>query len=123
MRPFRQKTAAASVHCYGSKNSLNDKRYNGVFITANAVRIADRPREKRSKIPLSTELIEVCICYNNLVCLDFLSSRDSLLFGNGKRKQYLEFDSTISKTIASLELTVIVVDFLKKFWYWSFGVA
>ena len=86
VRPFRHKTAAASVHCYGSKNSLNDKRYSGVFIKATAVRTADRLREKKSKIPLSTELIEVCICYNNLICLDVLSSRDSLLFANDKRK-------------------------------------
>ena len=87
MKPFRYKTAAVSVHCYGSKNSLNDKRYNGVFIKENAVRITDRSREKRSKIPLSTELIEVCICYNNLTCLEFHSSRDSLLFACDKRKQ------------------------------------
>lgn len=86
MRSFRHKTAATSVHCYGSKNSFNDKRYNGVFIKANAGRTADRPREKKSKIPLSTELIEVCICYNDYICLDFLFSRDSLLCANDKRK-------------------------------------
>lgn len=61
LRPFRHTTAAISVHCCGSKNSLNDKRYNGVFIKANAARIAYRSREKRSKIPLSTEHIEVCV--------------------------------------------------------------
>lgn len=75
MRPFAIKKAAVSVLCHGSYNSLNDKRYNAVFIRITPVIYADRLQERRSTIPLNTELMRWVSVAIILFVLDFISSR------------------------------------------------
>lgn len=127
MRPFAIKKAAVSVLCHGSYNSLNDKRYNAVFIRITPVIYADRLQERRSTIALNTEPYEVGIRCHNLICfgLYFLSFL-GVICGRQER-QYLELGSIIFKTnaIVSLELTLtlIVLDFLEKSSYWINYIA
>ena len=127
LRPFRHITAAISVHCCGSKNSLNDKRYNCVFIKANAARIAYRSREKRSKIPLSTEHIEVCVSvtiilfvwtFFPLVIRCYLRAT----IGNSNLSSTASFSKPMQPLKSRIN-RVIVVDFLEKFSHWINGIA